>query len=327
MIECISSRACALLLGLAAFQEPPKPSQDPPRPQEPVRDPKPGATIDPELRAALDAFQHVKSYRFRVEGQIASPWNPASTTARDKSVAKAAQPAAGEAPGFTLDCICESELPLQVAGESMEAFRSNDRIAYRTTKDGEWQVMANLQTRFGAGADAGSSAKGAKPEAEKTAKALDAGPPNGGVRLLPMIARLRLPHVALERLDAQVASCTRVAEDKAAGTITFECLFRSETGPRGEQAPIAAAPTRLRIVVKHGIIDELMLDTRPPFAADAKADGKSAPAAPAENASGVATGSARATLDVADSILRYKLSDFDVARVEVPEEVVRLLER
>ena len=63
MIECISSRACALLLGLAAFQEPPKPSQDPPRPQEPVRDPKPGATIDPELRAALDAFQHVKRDR------------------------------------------------------------------------------------------------------------------------------------------------------------------------------------------------------------------------------------------------------------------------
>ena len=315
--------ATTFVLMTALFlQEPPQPPPTPTPPETPRPADPAVPSIDPELRAALDAFRKASGFRFQVEGHDvamtrAAPFARADRADREENVARAKERSpTAEGDDVRMDAAFERGKPIHFTGGELEAYRAADKVIYKTKGKEEWSVLTKPASR---------------PEQARG----EGGDGREEPRLLMFVARVPAPNELLENLESRITSCTRLpAEDPKGGTsATFECALRPD-------ATHAAAT--LRIVLATGHVDRLTLTRRPPL----ESSGGTAappppgnppqnppvpPANPPRNPDDPTTSPARpvgatpAASTAADSVFRYKVSEIGATSVTVPEAVMRLL--
>lgn len=349
-----------LLLGLLLVQDPTHP-QDATRPQDPAR--PVNATIDPELRAAVDALKRATGYNFHVDGSCncaitddktlarADASKPADTAARTDNVAHAKE-RSDVRHDVRLDGTFERSKPVHLVGSDFEAYRLGDKIVYKTKDGADWMLLSRTRGQLGTDPKSGANSAGGKGDvtADKVdARAID------DREMGAMHARIPAPSDLLDDLDSNIVSCTRVTGDRASGAATFECVVRPRAGspltsldisppPPGAPASatsVSANQCKLRVTVKNGAIDELTLESRaamserisggnPPAGNPPSEPNPGKPPVPPTAPTPQNTPPARGEVVSAgacDIRCSYRITDLNGASVTVPEQVQRLLER
>ena len=358
-------QTAVLLLGLLA-QDPQKP-QDPNRPPDQSRsDLKTNATIDPELRAAVDSLKRSTGFKYRADGTCTCAVRdnlgvartdasgkplPAEPTKPEDRVAHAKERAGDVPHDVHIDGTFERGKAIHIVGDDFEAYRLGDKIVYKSKNATEWTLVSRTSGTLGTDSRAGGGTTDAKGDVTGTAVV----PAKDDARLIPMLARLPAPSELLDDLDSQIVSCTRVTGDKSSGGATFECVLKPRAGgPLGQvdiQAPPRGAPAsattvnphecKLRVTVKQGAIDDLALESHglmgervaggaaPPGNPPSEPN-PGRPPVPPTQPTPQNTPPARGEVDydtICDMTCHYRITDLNGATVQVPEPVQRLLER
>jgi hypothetical protein len=192
----------AVLVGLLLAQLPAGPSV-PPRADDPAAT---SALIAPELRNALDALERCSSCTFDVEGQRQLPFGISASIAQVASMARAATARSwfdgikGIGQRTTVTGRFERDKPLFLTTASLEAFRSGQRLVYRTRGEESWTDWTNLLLR----------------------RASDES------QLLKLLARLPSPGELLDALEARIEACERVSDPADETSVTWVCRLRPD---------------------------------------------------------------------------------------------------
>ncbi len=278
-----------LFAGALLVQEP-APAPRPPKPDER----RPAVALDPELRRAVDLLRAAHGMRFEAVVNAHAP--------QPRALADAAKRPPSRAPDVAdevrLTTRAERDRPLQVEHERLDAFRLGERVVWKAKGSEEWQLFTLKRS------DEGPPATRPQPAV------LPAGE---DARVLRVVAQLTTPRDLLEAVEGRVTSCTKVSarDGEETGTV-FECGLEPDVARRAfaalleGEAPrvdVLTAVYSLRIAVVQGQVAQLALEHRVPLrGAPADADGQ------------------------VETLRRYRIRETGNVKVEVPEEVKRLLE-
>lgn len=299
-----------VLTSCLAFQDPPKPPPEKPRVDESTRDgAKGGATVDVELRAAIEELRRANGYKFEIDGSAMAAEkraplagsddvkpDPQRDEQGDKAGAGGEKVAhAKEAPhreSFHLTGAWQKDKPAQLKSDKLEAFRSSDKLVWRGKDQKEWASLA---------AQVGEPPKSDTDKNEKVEKGGD------DARAAALLAHLPLPDDLLRDFETRLVSCQRApGADAKGGMASWECVLSPGGDAKRADAKSDGKNCLVRLSVAQGRITEI--DWRHPAEKTA-----SIPQPPAGGTAGPSI------------VCHYMISDVGSAQVTVPEDAAKLL--
>jgi hypothetical protein len=330
--------AGAILLGMAAPQEPQKPPQEPPTRTE-AQDPADRVT---KLKTAAAGIAEATSYRFELEARI-DPEALAKKLPEAASEAQRPQQGQGKqeppqhpqedrrseglAPAKQEEITIEMQgeyvrsLPIHFESEEMEAYRMAQKVAFRVGDDGQWRLQTDAPRSpldHGAPAHAGEDA--ARGKDMPASEALWAA------------CVLPTPHDLLRDLSTKVSG-SNVTEkvDKGGLLGRDKVVYEVQLDPECIQECLQSfgSPKEVTCIARvttgsGGEIEQIELTASRKHAAPRAPAAAAATAEAAEDAAELAI--VRSIDHEPDLSLCYRLKDVnDRVAVEVPEEARELL--
>ena len=298
--------------------------QDPVKPQDATKstDSKASGQVDAELKTAIEELKRAQNYRFEVDGTATCPKKSVADASGkvdpkkgdDQGADAVAHAKSGKTETIRVSGVFQQSKPSQIKSDKIEAYRSSDKLVWRTKDQKDWMVVPAHVGEPPSDMD----------DADGSGKADEGGAKDDG-RTAKMLASLPLPDDLIRMLDSRIVSCQK-GSGSPSGT-TYECVVASMGGDakggdskeradgargdaQGADAKRDGKNCSVRFTVNQGKIVEINL--KHPAGSTAKPGGAPSPSTSPSN---------EGSIDC-----RYKISDVGSAtEVKVPEDAARLL--